>query len=56
MVAATQRPAGTSNVEAQLYFFNGAGKTWQLECRSTTSKRASIRAACRKALTSMKVR
>jgi hypothetical protein len=56
MVAATQRPAGTSNVEAQLYFFNGAGKTWQLECRSTPSKRTRIRAACRKAVSSVKVR
>jgi hypothetical protein len=55
MVSATQQPPGTGNVESQIYFFNGAGKTWQLECRSTPPKRASIRAACRKALASMKV-
>jgi hypothetical protein len=55
MVAATQRPAGTGDVESQIYFFNGAGKTWQLECRSTPPKRARIRAACRKALASVKV-
>jgi len=56
MVAATQRPAGTGDVESQIYFFNGAGKTWQLECRSTPPKRARIRAACRKTLASVKVR
>ena len=56
MVSATQQPPGTSNVESQIYFFNGAGKTWQLECRSTPPNRARIRAACRKALASMKVR
>jgi hypothetical protein len=55
MVAATQQPPGTGNVESQIYFFNGAGKTWQLECRSTPPKRARIRAACRKALASVKV-
>jgi hypothetical protein len=56
MVAATQRPAGSGDVESQIYFFNGAGKTWQLECRSTPAKRARIRAACRKTLASVKVR
>jgi hypothetical protein len=55
MVAATQKPAAATDVEAQIYFFNGAGKTWQLECRSTPPKRAKIRAACRKALGSLKV-
>ena len=55
MVAATQSPPGTGNVESQIYFFNGAGKTWQLECRSTPPRRAQIRAACRKALASVKV-
>jgi hypothetical protein len=56
MVAATQRLPGTGDVESQIYFFNGAGKTWQLECRSTPPKRARIQAACRKALGSVKVR
>ena len=55
IVAATQRPPGTVNVESQIYFFNGAGKTWQMECRSTPRQRAAIRAACRKALASVKV-
>ena len=55
MVAATQKPPGTTGVESQIYFFNGAGKTWQMECRSTTRQRARIRAACRKALASVKV-
>ena len=55
MVAATQRPPGAGDVESQIYFFNGADKTWQLECRSTPRQRARIRAACRKALASMKV-
>ncbi len=55
MVAATQKPAGTGDVESQIYFFNGAGKTWQLECRSTPPRRARIRAACRKTLASVKV-
>ena len=55
MVAATQKPAATTNVESQIYFFNGAGKTWQLECRSTPSRRTKIRATCRKALASLKV-
>jgi hypothetical protein len=55
MVAATQQPPGAGNVESQIYFFNGAGKTWQMECRSTTQQRSRIRAACRKALGSVKV-
>ncbi len=55
MVAATQRPPGAGDVESQIYFFNGAGKTWQMECRSTPPQRARIRAACRKAIASVKV-
>jgi hypothetical protein len=55
IVAATQRPPGTVNVESQIYFFNGAGKTWQMECRSTPTQRTAVRAACRKALASVKV-
>lgn len=55
MVAATQKPTAGTDVEAQIYFFNGAGKTWQLECRSTPPKRSKIRAACRKALGTLKV-
>jgi hypothetical protein len=55
MVAGTQQPPGTTGVEAQIYFFNGAGKTWELECWSTPSRRARIRAACRRALATVKV-
>ena len=55
MVAATQRPPGAGDVESQIYFFNGAGKTWQLECRSKPPKRARIQAACRKTVGSVKV-
>ena len=55
MVAATEKPPGTTNVESQIYFFNGAGRTWQLECRSTPPQRTRIRAACRKALASVKL-
>ena len=55
MVAATEKPPGTTNVESQIYFFNGAGRTWQLECRSTPPRRTRIRAACRRALATMKV-
>jgi hypothetical protein len=55
MVTATQKPPGTTDVESQIYFFNGANRTWQLECRSTPAKRAKIRAACRRALSTLKV-
>ena len=55
MVAARQKPPGTTDVESQIYFFNGVGKTWQLECHSTPPRRSKIRAACRKALSTMKV-
>jgi len=55
MVAATQKPPGAGDAESQIYFFNGAGKTWQMECRSTPRHRVAIRAACRKALGSVKV-
>ncbi|HEV7462035.1 MAG TPA: hypothetical protein VGN78_16000 [Solirubrobacteraceae bacterium] len=55
MVAATQKPPGAADLESQIYFFNGAGKTWQMECRSTAKQRSRIRAACRKALASVKV-
>ena len=53
MVAATQKPPGAGGAESQIYFFNGKGKTWQVECRSTSAGRAKIRAACRKALDSI---
>jgi hypothetical protein len=55
MVAATQKPPGTTNVESQVYFFNGAGRTWQMEYRSEPRHRARIRAACRQALRTVKV-
>jgi hypothetical protein len=55
MVAATQKPPGAGGAESQIYFFNGRGKTWQIECRSTSARRARIRAACRKALDSIRL-
>lgn len=55
MVAATQKPPGAGGAESQIYFFNGKGKTWQIECRSTSAGRTKIRAACRKALDSIRL-
>jgi hypothetical protein len=55
MVAARQQPPGATTLEAQLYFFNGAGKTWQIECRSEPRGRARIRAACARALRTVEV-
>jgi hypothetical protein len=56
MVAAIQKPPGAGGAESQIYFFNGKGKTWQIECRSTSAAgRAKIRAACRKALDSIRL-
>ena len=53
MVAAVQRPkAGT---EARIYFFNGGGRTWEIECRSTSAGRAAIGSACAKAIDSIRI-
>jgi len=51
MVSAVQQSAAGS--ASQIYFFNGSGHTWELECRSLAPKRATMRAACRKAVGSV---
>jgi len=51
MVSAVQQSSGGS--ASQIYFFNGSGHTWELECRSLAAKRATMRAACRKAVGSV---
>jgi hypothetical protein len=53
MVTAVQRP--DPGTEARIYFFNGGGRTWEIECRSTRAKRGEISSACAKALDSIRI-
>ncbi len=53
MLAAVQRLG--PGTEAHIYFFNGGGRTWEIECRSTQAKRDEIRSACAKALKSIRI-
>ncbi len=53
MVNAVQR-FGTG-AEADIYFFNGGGRTWEIECRSTGRERKEIRSACARALHSIRI-
>ena len=53
MLTAVQRP--DARTEARLWFFNGAGRTWEIECRSTQSRRDEIRSACGRALDSIRI-
>jgi hypothetical protein len=53
MVTAVQRP--DASTEARIYFFNGGGRTWEIECRSTQPEREKIRSACAKAVDSIRI-
>lgn len=39
-----------TRLESQAYYFVGGGRTWRLECLSTSEREPQIRAACRQAL------
>jgi hypothetical protein len=43
-----------TRVNSKSYFFTGGGKTWQLECVSTSKHKAKVDAACRQAIDSIK--
>jgi len=53
VLTAVQR-SGTRS-ESNIYFFNGGGRTWEIECRSTQARRKEIRAACAQALDSIRI-
>lgn len=53
MVTAVQQP--DPGTEARIYFFNGGGRTWQIECRSTQARRREIRSACAKGVDSIRI-
>lgn len=55
MVTATQR-GQAPGVQSRIYFFNGKGKTWQLECRFSGARRSRIGAACDAALRSLRLK
>ena len=43
-----------TRVNSKSYFFTGGGKTWQMECVSTSEHKAKIDAACRQAIDTIK--
>jgi hypothetical protein len=56
MVAVTTSVTAQPSLQATLYGFSAGGRTWLIECRSSTANRQSMKQWCGQALDSLKLR
>jgi hypothetical protein len=56
MVAVATRVSSRPDLQATMYGFSAAGRTWLIECRSNAANRESMKQWCAQALDSLKPR